>query len=75
MTTEHSCYDGDGKRASATAGGTTTRYVYDVAAGLPALLDDGTRKYVWGAGGLAHSVAGAGTYPIRLRDCSVIGEG
>src|SRR5713226_8125760 len=27
-----------------------------VAGGLPVLLDDGTRKYVWGAAGLAYSV-------------------
>jgi RHS repeat-associated protein len=49
-------YDGDGKRASKTVGGTTTTYRYDVGGGLPVLLDDGTRKYVWGAGGLAYSI-------------------
>jgi RHS repeat-associated protein len=43
-------YDGDGKRASQTVGAATTRYVYDVNAGLPMLLDDGARKYVWGLG-------------------------
>ena len=45
----------DGKRVSATSGGVTTTYVYDVAGGLPVLLDDGTRKYVWGLG-LAYAV-------------------
>ncbi len=49
-------YDGDGKRTSKTAGGMTTSYVYDVAGGLPVLLDDGARKYVWGAAGLAFTV-------------------
>lgn len=38
------------------AGRATTSYVYGVAGGLPVLLDDGTRKYVWGAAGLAYSV-------------------
>jgi RHS repeat-associated protein len=51
-------YDGDGKRASQTVGGTTTRSVYDVGGGLPVLLDDGTRKYVWGLG-LAYAVSGS----------------
>ena len=36
--------------------GITTTYVYDVGRGLPVLLDDGARKYGWGAGGLAYSV-------------------
>ena len=43
-------YDGDGKRASKTVGSTQTTYTYDVNASLPVLLDDGTRKYVWGLG-------------------------
>ena len=41
-------YDGDGKRTRKVAGGQTTNYTYDVAAGLPVLLEDGQRKYVWG---------------------------
>jgi len=49
-------YDGDGKRTSKTVAGVTISYVYDVAGGLPVLLDDGARKYVWGAGGLAFTV-------------------
>jgi len=49
-------YDGEGKRVSKTIAGVTTSYVYDVGGGLPVLLDDGTQKYVWGAGGLAESV-------------------
>ncbi len=52
-------YDGDGKRASRTVGGTQTGYLYDVNASLPVLLDDGTRKYVWGLG-LAFAVDTSG---------------
>jgi RHS repeat-associated protein len=48
---------GDGKRASQTVAGATTRYVYDALGGLPTLLDDGARKYVWGLG-LAYAVGG-----------------
>ncbi|MCC6627279.1 MAG: hypothetical protein IT340_07740 [Chloroflexi bacterium] len=51
-------YDGDGKRVSQTVAGITSRYVYDVGGGLPVLLDDGTRKYVWGLG-LAYAVSGS----------------
>jgi len=47
-------YDGDGKRSSATSGGSTTSFVYDVGSGLPVVLLDANRKYVWGAGGLAY---------------------
>jgi RHS repeat-associated protein len=46
-------YDGDGKRASSTSGGVTTNHYYDVAAGLPLVLDDGSRKYLWGRDGLS----------------------
>jgi RHS repeat-associated protein len=49
-------YDGDGKRISKTVGATTTNYVYDIGSGLPVLLDDGIRQYVWTAGGLAFTV-------------------
>jgi YD repeat-containing protein len=61
-------YDGDGKRVSTTAGGVTTRYAYDVGGGLPVLLDDGTRKYVWGATGLEYSVNSANTATVYHTD-------
>jgi RHS repeat-associated protein len=51
-------YDGDGKRASKTVSSTTTAYVYDVNRGLPVLLEDGTRRYIWGLG-LAYEVEGS----------------
>jgi len=34
--------------------------VWDVNRGLPTILEDGTRKYVWGAQGLSHNVAISG---------------
>ncbi len=48
-------YDGYGKRTSATFGtNPVANYVYDASQGLSMLLVDGTRKYVWGAKGLAY---------------------
>jgi RHS repeat-associated protein len=45
-------YDGDGKRVSSSIVGIigTANYIYDAAGSMPLLLDDGTRKYVWGLG-------------------------
>jgi RHS repeat-associated protein len=51
-------YDGDGKRTSKTTGAQTINYMYDGARSLPVVLDDGSRKYVWGPTGLAYSVQG-----------------
>ncbi|HEV2126893.1 MAG TPA: hypothetical protein VGW38_29435 [Chloroflexota bacterium] len=33
---------------SKSSGTSTSRYIHDVNRGLPTLLDDGTRSYVWG---------------------------
>jgi YD repeat-containing protein len=53
-TTTSYTYDGAGKRASSTVGtNAPTHFVYDTSGSLPVLLDDGARKYVWGAKGLA----------------------
>ena len=60
-------YDGDGTRVSTTVGSATTHNVYDIAAGLPLLLDDGTRKYVYGLG-LAYSVDTSGTMQVYHAD-------
>ena len=49
-TTASYVYDGDGKRASKTVSSVTTPYLYDANRGLPVLLEDGTRRYVWGLG-------------------------
>lgn len=66
-TTTVYAYDGDGKRVSTTVGGVTTRYVYDVSGTLPMLLDDGTRKYVWGQG-LAYTVDNSGNVRVPHTD-------
>jgi len=68
-----STYDGDGKRTSKTVDGVTTSYVYDVAGGLPMLLDDGARKYVWGAGGLAFTVD-KGTAAVQVYHTDGLGS-
>jgi RHS repeat-associated protein len=52
-------YDGDGTRFSRQVGANPAiRYVTDVGTPLPARIDDGTRKYVWGLG-LAYAVQGS----------------
>lgn len=42
--------DGDGLRQSRTDGTTTSEFLWDVAAGLPLLLDDDDYTYVYGPG-------------------------
>jgi hypothetical protein len=59
-------YNGDGLRMSQTVGSTTTSYVWDIAGGLPMLLQDGTNTYVYGLGLIATYDGGAMTY--RLTD-------
>ena len=43
-------YNGDGLRVWRTANGQTTRYTWDLAAGLPQLLSDGEMLYIRGVG-------------------------
>ena len=43
-------YDGDGRRAAKSYDGLATTYVDDIAGGLPRVLEDGARKYVYGLG-------------------------
>ncbi len=59
-TTYDYTYRGDGLRNSATTGGNTTTFTWDINAGLPEVLDDGS-QYVYGAG-LISQVVGANTY-------------
>ena len=59
--------DGDGKRASKTAGSLTTCCLYDANTSLPVLLTDGARKYVWGQG-LAYAVGGNGAVEVYHTD-------
>jgi RHS repeat-associated protein len=49
-TTASYAYNGDALRMSSTVGANTTSYVWDVAAGLPVILQDGTNTYVYGLG-------------------------
>jgi RHS repeat-associated protein len=54
-------YRGDGLRNSRTTGGVTTTFTWDVAGGMPVILDDGASKYVYGAG-LVSQKTGGNTY-------------
>ncbi len=45
-------YNGDGLRMSKTVSGSTSQFLWDVAARLPLLLKDGSTSYVYGPGGL-----------------------
>jgi RHS repeat-associated protein len=45
-------YNGDGLRASQTISGTTTYLSWELAQGVPSVLDDGTYSYIYGPGGL-----------------------
>jgi RHS repeat-associated protein len=56
------------KRATRTVGaGTPITYTYDVNASLPLVLNDGTRKYVYGLG-LAYTVDITGTLQVFHTD-------
>jgi RHS repeat-associated protein len=50
-------YRGDGLRDSRTVGGNTTTFTWDIAAGLPVVLDDGN-QYVYGAGLVSQKQSG-----------------
>ena len=56
-------YDGDGTRASNVVGVVTRSYVSDIKRVLPVVLDDGTRKYIWGPGLLYAVVNSEGLTP------------
>src|SRR5205823_10998307 len=60
-TTTTFAYRGDGLRDSRTTGGATTTFTWDVASGLPVVLDDGS-QYVYGASGLVSQTGGGNTY-------------
>jgi RHS repeat-associated protein len=62
-------YRGDGLRHSTTAGGVTTTSTWDVAAGLPVVLQDGTYSYVYGLGGqLVSQTDASGAQSYYLAD-------
>jgi len=50
-TTAGYAYDGDGLRAGKTVGGATGQQTWDVAEGLPELLQDGAMRYIYGPSG------------------------
>ena len=54
-------YRGDGLRDSRTTGGNTTTFTWDVAGGLPVVLDDGN-QYLYGAGLTAMKQSGSWYY-------------
>jgi RHS repeat-associated protein len=60
VTTEFA-YRGDGLRDSRTVGISTTTFTWDIAAGIPVVLDDGSR-YIYGAHGLIAQVEGSDWY-------------
>ena len=64
-------YNGDGLRMSRTIGGQTASYVWDVAAGIPMLLQEttggSTTTYVYGLG-LISTTDNGGTQTYRLAD-------
>ncbi len=43
-------YNGDGIRASKTTGTSTSKFKWDLTAGIPALLSDGQNSYIYGPG-------------------------
>jgi RHS repeat-associated protein len=59
-TTTTFAYRGDGLRHTKTIGGVSTTFTWDIAAGLPVVLDDGA-QYVYGAG-LASQKQGGNWY-------------
>jgi RHS repeat-associated protein len=54
-------YRGDGLRDSRTVGGNTTTFTWDIAGGLPVVLDDGN-QYVYGAGLVSQKQGGSWYY-------------
>jgi RHS repeat-associated protein len=53
-------YNGDGLRMTKTSSGTTAYFAWDVAEGLPLVLNDGTNSYIYGAGGYPIEQAASG---------------
>jgi RHS repeat-associated protein len=60
-------YLGDDTQESQTTGSRTTDYLYDRAAGLPQVVDDGTTAYLHDVTGNLVSIDGSGipTYPLQ----------
>lgn len=65
--TSSSVYNGDGLRTSHTVSGNTTSYNWDVASGLPVVVQDGTNTYVYGLD-LISAADGSGAQTYFLYD-------
>jgi len=65
--TSSSVYNGDGLRMSHTEGVVTTTYTWDVAAGLPVVVQDSDNTYVYGLD-LISTTDGAGVQTYHLYD-------
>jgi len=63
---------GQPRLKTAAIGVTAPNYLYDVAGGLPVLLSDGARKYVWGLG-LAYAVV-SGTNALEVYRADGLGS-
>jgi RHS repeat-associated protein len=62
-------YAGEELRVSKTVNGSTTNQVWDLADGLPTIIQDGATEYITGPGGLPiEQVAGDGTALYYLQD-------
>jgi RHS repeat-associated protein len=62
-------YDGDGLRAGNTVSEVTEGYVWDLAEGMPTIIEDGGTTYITGPGGLPiEQVDGSGATAYSLRD-------
>ncbi len=62
-------YNGYGLRTSKTVNGTSSSQVWDLAEGLPVIIQDGATKEITGPGGLPiEQVAGDGTVLYYLQD-------
>ena len=57
-------YNGDGLRVTKTVAGTARPIAYDIAEGMPLILNDGTSSYIYGPGGIPieQVTAGVATY-------------
>jgi YD repeat-containing protein len=60
-------YNGDGLRQTRASGGNTTSYVWDVAAKVPMMLQDGTSTFVYGLG-LISTTDGSANQTYYLKD-------
>jgi len=68
-TTAQYSHDGDGLRQSKTVGSTTTNQLWDVAEGMPLLVQDGSTRYITGLGGLPiEQVDGSGNVLYYYQD-------